>query len=691
MAPKGKSGASNADLKQEDIVQAVVFADSFNTNFAPISADKPRALFPVANTALLDYTLEFLCSGGVQEIFVLCCHHAGLVKQHLQNSRWNEKSSPCNVVPIVSEGCMSMGDALRDIDAKSLIRSDFILIYGDVVSNIKLQPIMEEHKKRHEKDKSAIMTMVFRQAPPGHTTRSAQDDVILAIDNQTQNVIHYQKVGETGNRRFQFPLEVMTEHKDVQIRYDLLDANISICSPQVPQLFTDNFDYETRDSFVRGILINEEIMGNTIQMHVVKDAYAARISNLQMYDAVSQDILNRWTFPFVPDSCYRHNKDSISYGRHNVYMSKNVTLARECKIEENVLLGNGSSVGSHTVISHSVIGRNCQIGKNVTIKGSYLWDGVTVEDNCKIDTSLICDNVTVYDNVILCPGCVLNSQVSVGPDVELKAGTVAVSRLEEDDFGEEVDATDGDITEAMYGSKARAFTYKDPDDDMSDTEEITKHIWGLTVESESSEEEDSDRSSESGSEPASLPPDVPVYYTEMLDTIQRSKDENISPENLILEINSLKHAYNITIKELTGLVVKVMLEQPFSENPSLAGAEAIKVLKETLARHMSVLQNYIKNEESQLQCLKAVEVFGTASSVNMALVMKLIHFLYDSDILAEQSIFRWYKAPPSNSSQDNLDDVDGEEIENKHAEIRKHVAPLIKWLEEADEESSEDD
>jgi translation initiation factor eIF-2B subunit epsilon len=39
-----------------------------------------------------------------------------------------------------------MGDALRDIDAKSLIRSDFVLIYGDVVSNIKLQGIMEAHK-----------------------------------------------------------------------------------------------------------------------------------------------------------------------------------------------------------------------------------------------------------------------------------------------------------------------------------------------------------------------------------------------------------------------------------------------------------------------------------------------------------------------------------------------------------------
>jgi hypothetical protein len=28
---------------------------------------------------------------------------------------------------------------------------------------------------------------------------------------------------------------------------------------QVPQLFTDNFDYQTKDDFVRGIIINEEV------------------------------------------------------------------------------------------------------------------------------------------------------------------------------------------------------------------------------------------------------------------------------------------------------------------------------------------------------------------------------------------------------------------------------------------------
>ena len=32
-----------------------------------------------------------------------------------------------------------------------------------------------------------------------------------------------------------------------------------MCSPQVLSLFTDNFDYQTRDDFVKGILTNEEV------------------------------------------------------------------------------------------------------------------------------------------------------------------------------------------------------------------------------------------------------------------------------------------------------------------------------------------------------------------------------------------------------------------------------------------------
>ncbi|KAB0798948.1 hypothetical protein PPYR_06828, partial [Photinus pyralis] len=46
---------------------------------------------------------------------------------------------------IVSETCRSFGDCIRDLDAKALIRGDFVLLEPGIVGNIKLLPIIKKH------------------------------------------------------------------------------------------------------------------------------------------------------------------------------------------------------------------------------------------------------------------------------------------------------------------------------------------------------------------------------------------------------------------------------------------------------------------------------------------------------------------------------------------------------------------
>ena len=60
---------------------------------------------------------------------------------------------------IVSTACQSAGEALRAIDQKDVIKTDFVLVSGDVVSNMNLVGAMQEHRARRERNKSAIMTM----------------------------------------------------------------------------------------------------------------------------------------------------------------------------------------------------------------------------------------------------------------------------------------------------------------------------------------------------------------------------------------------------------------------------------------------------------------------------------------------------------------------------------------------------
>ncbi|KAL3879779.1 hypothetical protein ACJMK2_032065 [Sinanodonta woodiana] len=674
MAPK-KINKRGEELKQEDVLQAVVIADSFDRKFAPISDKRPRSLLHVANVPLLDYTLEFLCSAGVEEVFVFCCHFAGQIKDHLKNAGWLDNDRKFSVQTIISEDCMSVGDALRDIDAKSLIRSDFILIHGDVVSNINIQDVVQEHKKRRETDKSSIMTQVFTKAPPTHASRCREDDLVVAIDSKTSQIIHYQKVDPDKN--LELPVEILTEHKEVQIRYDLLDCQICVCSPQVLSLFTDNFDYQTRDDFVKGILTNEEIMGNTIYIRIITEKYAARISNLQLYDSVSRDIINRWTYPMVPDNCIKHNKDNMSYGRHNIYLSKDVSLARGCVLEENVLVGKGSSIGNNSFISNTVIGRNCKIGENVKLIDSYVWDGVTVEKNCVIKKSLLCDNVTVYEGVTVCPRCVLSWDVAVGPQVTIKENTIAVASLD-DDFGE---IDERRTVSAEFGVKGRAFHHSSGAGSDDEDEKLNQSMWGLNIEYSSDEDDDeSSVSSVSSAKDVQMASEE-MFYMELQDTLKRGKDENIGADNLIVEINSLKLAYNITVQELNIMVMKVLLEQSVSEATDQIASQVFPVLKLNLQKFLSLIKNYIKSADSQMHCLQSIEEFGSLSSLNLQLVVKVIHILYELEVLDERVILKWYKQCSTSL----------EIVPEKKKEIRKQVEPLIKWLEEADEESSESD
>ena len=126
---RGKGGSEKWG-SGEDVSQAVVIADSFNFRFLPISAEKPRALLPLVNRPLIDYTVEFLAVSGVEEIFVYCCAHSDQLKEHLAQSRWNKPGSPVRLHTIIAEDCPSVGDALRDIDSQALIRSDFVLVSG---------------------------------------------------------------------------------------------------------------------------------------------------------------------------------------------------------------------------------------------------------------------------------------------------------------------------------------------------------------------------------------------------------------------------------------------------------------------------------------------------------------------------------------------------------------------------------
>mgnify|MGYP001107709762 FL=1 len=98
------------------------------------------------------------------------------------------------------------------------------------------------HRAKRQKDKSIIMTSVFMKASPSHRSRAQEDATIVAVDKTTGQLLHYDNSPQAS--RFHVAASIFEEHPTVQLRYDLLDCRIDICSREVLVILNDDFDFQ---------------------------------------------------------------------------------------------------------------------------------------------------------------------------------------------------------------------------------------------------------------------------------------------------------------------------------------------------------------------------------------------------------------------------------------------------------------
>lgn len=247
---------------------------------------------PLVNVPLIDYSLEALNRSGVEEVFIMsdsASNRDAALRRHIEK-RIAQKCSWSVKMTVHVYGCKTdcLGDILRDLDAKGLIRGHFILLGCDTITNAPLNIVLEQHRRKCKFDKGAAMTVVYKKSAPGLRTGN---EVVVAVDKDSSRLLFHQRCGQQKERNFSLPLEIFLTNSEVQLRHDLMDPQIAICSPSALPLFADNFDFATRDDFVRGLLINEEILASTIYFaELPAEQYAAKVNNWQTYQIVRYDV-----------------------------------------------------------------------------------------------------------------------------------------------------------------------------------------------------------------------------------------------------------------------------------------------------------------------------------------------------------------------------------------------------------------
>ncbi|ANB13411.1 Gcd6p [Sugiyamaella lignohabitans] len=674
---------------------------------------------PLANTPLIEYTLEFLATAGVGEVYVMSCSHADKIEAYIKSSKWSRPESPFTIHLMSLPESLSVGDVMRDLDTKGIIRSDFLLIGGDVVCNIDAGEVIKAHYERKAKDKNAIMTVVLREASALHRTRPRSKPGLFVLDDETNRCLRYE-TGSSAVNQVSIDGELLSEHDNIAVRNDLIDCQIDICTPDVPALFTENFDYDNiRSDFVRGILTSD-LLGKTIYAHIVSQGYAARVQSIQTYDSISKDIISRYTYPITPDNNVLEDQ-TYTYQKGHIYKEDSVVLAQSCSIGSGTVIGTHTFIGHGTDIRQSVIGRRCKIGSNVKLEGCYLWDDVVIEDGVVAKHAIIANQAVVKQNSIIENGVIIASGCVIGSNRTISANTkLTLSRREDlfdgddedDDYDDEDEdedeADDGDDEEnksvsaggsglgtaSIVGQDGKGFLFHESDISDDDEENIDAAVDGLMYNMDQLNLSDSSiesnkagakkhrkhrrtMSTATATSEDNDDDDEDEFFKEAQLSIERSIMDNHSQEIALLELNTLRMTMNVPHEDVRRATIHALV-QHISKLVNTGTMELKAATTKVFSEWKPVLTRIVFEPKDQAELLLSVQREATKQANGDKLLFFAASTFYDKDIVEESSVYQWWNSPDSTAT---------EELKS----VRKLAAQWVKWLQEAEEESDEDE
>jgi NDP-sugar pyrophosphorylase family protein len=337
-------------------VKALILIGGFGTRLRPLTCTRPKALFPIVNKPLLQWTFEKLAENGVDEV-VLAVNK--LTEFHIKQQRL----SKCGLTVKFSHDPpkMPLGTAGPIKKAEKLLGHEepFLVLNGDLITEINYRELLRSHTEG-----KAVATIALHEAEEPSRYGVAELD------------------GENRIKRFVEKPPRGTEPSK------LINAGVYVLSPKI-------FDYIQSG---RAVSMEREVFPRLAEENAL---FGHRVSGL-------------WIDIGRPEEYLETNKMMLE-----TYADKHLKSAKfVCK--SPVALGKGVSVGKNSVIGpYAVLGRNVTVGKNVQIRDSVIFEDAKIEDEAVIEGALIGEAARIGKGARISEGCIVADHAKVKDGVTL--------------------------------------------------------------------------------------------------------------------------------------------------------------------------------------------------------------------------------------------------------------------------------
>jgi mannose-1-phosphate guanylyltransferase len=364
-------------------MQAVILVGGEGTRLRPLTSTVPKPVVPLVDRPFISFMLEWLCSHGIDDVIMSC----GFLATSVRNVLGDGSAYGIRLRFVEEPDPRGTAGALKF--AESLLDERFLMLNGDVLTDIDLTAQMAQHDRTGA---SATLALVPVEDP------SAYGLVCLDEERAVTDFIEKPSADAIGTDLISAGAYVL-ERKILELVPP--GRNVSIEREVWPHLIGSGLYGFPSQSYWLDIGTPERYLQGTFDILEGNVQTSVRERLGSGYLSVSADarVSGRAIPPAVIES-----GASVAEGAHVgslVVLGHDVRVGAGSTVERSVIL-NGTDIGENCILRDCIVAAGCRIGAGTRVEeGAVLGEGVTLgADNTIAGGARIFPGVTLPDGAI---------------------------------------------------------------------------------------------------------------------------------------------------------------------------------------------------------------------------------------------------------------------------------------------------
>ncbi|MDR2644986.1 MAG: NTP transferase domain-containing protein [Endomicrobium sp.] len=354
-------------------MQAVIMAGGFGTRLRPITCNIPKPMAPVAGKPILCHTLNLLKKHRFLDLTMMLYYQPEIITRYFEDG----KKFGVKIKYLRPE--LDLGTAGSIKHASKNIKGTFLVISGDLLTDIDLSEAAEFHRK-----KKALATIVLTRVK-----NPLQFGVV--ITNKAGKIERFLEKPSWG-----------------EVFSDTINTGIYILEPEIFKYIPEDefFDF-SKDLYPLFLREKKELYG------YISAGYWKDIGNHDEYRTVHYDILDGKVKVEIDGK-------KIKVGNRTIIAGKNASIGKKVEFDGQVILGDNVAIEDCAIISRSVIGSGSKIGFGSEVLGSVLWDNVTIGTEAQVKEDVIGAGSRIGYKAVVQVGTVISDECIIGADAIIR-------------------------------------------------------------------------------------------------------------------------------------------------------------------------------------------------------------------------------------------------------------------------------